>query len=193
MTPPALAALFAIALVLVIGGFVVLSSYNAVVALRQRIDKAWSNIGVVLKQRHDQLPNLVAAVRDLMTYERDVLIGVTEARAAYTPSAPIPEQAATSEATSAAIRTLLGVVERYPDIKAAANVADLQNEIERLEAMIADRRELYNDQVYRYNTRIGQVPGALLAPLFDWRPRAFFATEPGDAARPDTDLRSNAS
>ena len=101
-----------------------------------------------------------------MQYERDVLTRVTEARAAYAPSAPIPDQAATSEATTAAVRSLFAVVERYPDIKAAANVQDLQDEIERLEGMIADRRELYNDQVYRYNTRIGQVPGVILAPVF---------------------------
>jgi len=114
----------------------------------------------------------------------------SEKLAAYTPSAPIPDQAATSEATSAAVRSLFAVVERYPDIKAGANVQDLQDEIERLEGMIADRRELYNDQVYRYNTRITQVPGALLAPLFGWRPRDFFAVDAADAVRPDTDLRS---
>jgi LemA protein len=190
MSAPDAAAIFAVAVVIGVGGFIVLSSYNAVVALRQRIDKAWANIGVVLKQRHDQLPNLVTAVRGLMTYERDVLTRVTEARSAYAPSAPIHDQAAVSEATSAAVRSLFAVVERYPDIKAGANVQDLQDEIERLEGMIADRRELYNDQVYRYNTRITQVPGALLAPLFGWRPREFFAVDPTDAIRPDTDLRS---
>jgi len=190
MSAPDAAAIFAVAVVIGVGGFIVLSSYNAVVALRQRIDKAWANIGVVLKQRHDQLPNLVTAVRGLMTYERDVLTRVTEARSAYAPSAPIHDQAAVSEATSAAVRSLFAVVERYPDIKAGTNVQDLQDEIERLEGMIADRRELYNDQVYRYNTRISQVPGALLAPLFGWRPREFFAVDPADAIRPDTDLRS---
>jgi len=190
VTPPDVAAIFAVVLVIGVAGFIVLSSYNAVVALRQRIDKAWSNIGVVLRQRHDQLPNLVAAVRGLMTYERDVLTRVTEARAAYAPDAPIPDQAETSEATTAAVRTLFAVVERYPDIKSAANVADLQDEIERLESMIADRRELYNDQVYRYNTRISQVPGAILAPIFGWKPREFFAADPADAIRPETDLRS---
>ena len=190
MTPPDIAAIFAVVLVVGVAGFIVLSSYNAVVALRQRIDKAWSNIGVVLRQRHDQLPNLVAAVRGLMTYERDVLTRVTEARAAYAPDAPIPDQAETSEATTAAVRTLFAVVERYPDIKSAANVADLQDEIERLESMIADRRELYNDQVYRYNTRISQVPGAIIAPIFGWKPREFFAADPADAIRPETDLRS---
>ena len=190
MTPPDIAAIFAVVVVVGVVGFIALSSYNAVVALRQRIDKAWANIDVVLKQRYDQLPNLVAAVRGLMAFEREVLVRVTEARSAYTPSAPVHDQAATSEATSAAIRSLFAVVERYPDIKAGANVLDLQDEIERLEGMIADRRELYNDQVYRYNTRITQVPGALLAPLFGWRPREFFAAQPGDTARPDTDLRS---
>ena len=190
MSAPDVAAIFAVVLLVGVGGFIVLSSYNAVVALRQRIDKAWSNIGVVLRQRHDQLPNLVAAVRDLMAFERDVLTCVTEARAAYTPSAPIHDQAVTSEATSAAVRSLFAVVERYPDIKAGTNVQDLQDEIERLEGMIADRRELYNDQVYRYNTRITQVPGALLAPLFGWRPREFFAADPADSVRPDADLRS---
>ncbi len=188
MSLPDLAAIFAVTVVALIVCYIVLMSYNAVVALRQRIDKAWANIGVVLKQRHDQLPNLVAAVRGLMEYERDVLTRVTQARAAYTPTAPIPDQAATSEATTAAVRSLFAVVERYPDIKAASNVQDLQDEIERLEGMIADRRELYNDQVYRYNTRIGQVPGALLAPIFGWKPREFFAADPADAVRPDTDL-----
>jgi LemA protein len=191
VSAPEGAAIFAVALLVVIVGFIVLTSYNAVVALRQRIDKAWSNVDVVLKQRHDQLPNLIAAVRGLMDFERDVLTRVTEARSAYTPSAPIRDQAVTSEETTAAVRSLFAVVERYPDIKAAANVADLQEEIERLEGMIADRRELYNDQVYRYNTRIAQVPGALLAPLFDWRPREFFAADPADFARPDVALPSS--
>ena len=189
MTPPALAALFAVVLVLAVAGFIGVSSYNAVVALRQRIDKAWANIDVALKQRHDQLPNLVAAVRGVMAFEQEVLGDVTRARAAYSPTAPIQDQAIVSEATTSAVRSLFAVVENYPELKSHANVADLQEEIERLEAMLADRRELYNDQVYRYNTRIGQVPAVALAPLFGWRPRAFFAAEPGETANPNTYLR----
>ena len=93
MNAASYAAVFAIGVVVIVAGYIVLASYNAVMALRQRIDKAWSNIGVVLQQRHDQLPNLVAAVRGLMAYEQDVLTEVTRARAAYTPTAPIPAQA----------------------------------------------------------------------------------------------------
>ena len=190
MTLPELAAVFSVALVAVVVGFVLLTTYNSVVALRQRIDKAWSNIDVALKQRHDQLPNLVSAVRDLMAFERDVLTEVTLARAAYSPTAPIPDQAVVSEATSSAVRSLFAVVERYPDLKSQANVTDLQAEIERLESMIADRRELYNDQVYRYNTRIAQVPGVAIAPVFSWHAREFFAATPEEAIPPDTTLAS---
>jgi LemA protein len=193
VSPPEYAASFAVGLVVLIVGFMVVSTYNAVVALRQRIDKAWANIDVVLKQRHDQLPALVSAVRGLMAFEQDVLIDVTRARAAYAPSEPIPAQAGVSERTSTALRTLFATVERYPEIKSAANVTDLQESIERLEGMIADRRELYNDQVYRYNTRITQVPANTLAWFLQWGPREFFVAEPGDTARPDTSLDRAAS
>lgn len=190
MSPTGLAALFAVAVVAIIVGFLVLTTYNAVVALRLRIDKAWANIDVALKQRHDQLPNLVQAVRGVMAWERDVLTEVTAARAAYTRSAPIPEQAATSEATSAAIRSLFAVVEQYPEVRSATNVLDLQDEIERLEDAIADRRELYNDQVYRYNARIAQVPAVLLAGLFGWQARPFFEAHPVERVRPDAQIAS---
>ncbi len=178
MNLPGMAAAFALGLVLAIVLFVVIATWNDVVALQRRIDKAWANIEVALQQRHDQLPNLVEAVRGLMTFERDVLTAVTAARAGFSPAAPIPDQAATSAATTRAVRTLFATVERYPEVRAAANVLALQAEIERLESMIADRRELYNDQVYRYGTRIGQVPGMWLAGLFGWTARPFFDAAP---------------
>ena len=192
MTPISMAALFAVGLALLVVVFLVLATYNAIVDLRLRIDKAWSNIDVALKQRFDQLPNLVEAVRGVMSWEKDVLTDVAAARAAYSPSAPIPEQAATSAVTSEAVRSLFAVVERYPEVRSATNVLALQDEIERLEGMIADRRELYNDQVYRYNTRIAQVPAVLLAGLFGWRARPFFEAPDEDRRRPDANLSADA-
>jgi LemA protein len=189
MSPGEVVAIFAVALVALVVGFLILETYNAVVALRLRIDKAWANIDVALKQRHDMLPSLVAAVRDLMQFEQDVLVEVTRARAAYSPSEPIPAQAAVSEATTSALRSLFAVVEQYPNVQSHRNVLDLQDEIERIEGMIADRRELYNDQVFQYNTRIAQIPALLLAPIFRWRPREFFEATPEETARPDTELR----
>jgi LemA protein len=188
MTPATYAAAFAVGLVIAIVVFLAITSYNAVMALRQRIDKAWANIDVLLKQRYDQLPALVAAVRGLLAFEQGVLTEVARARAAYSPTEPIPEQAVHAEETSRAVRSLFAVVEAYPQVRSDANVLDLQNEIERLEGMIADRRELYNDQVYRYNARISTLPTLLLAPLFGWRQRQFFAAEPVETVRPATEL-----
>jgi LemA protein len=190
MTPASVAATFAVVVVLIVVAFLVLATYNAVVDLRLRIDKAWSNIDVALKQRFDQLPNLVEAVRGVMAWGQDVLTEVAAARAAYSPADAIPEQAATSAATTAAVRSLFAVVERYPEVKSAANVMALQEEIERLESMIADRRELYNDQVYRYNARIAQFPAVMLALLLGWKSRPFFEASEADRARPEATLES---
>ena len=105
VTLPGIVAIGSVVLVIGLAAFVGLSNYNAVIALQQRADKAWSNIDVALKQRHDMLPNLVDAVRGLMAFEQQVLTEVTLARAAYSPTDPIPTQAATSALTTAAVRS----------------------------------------------------------------------------------------
>jgi LemA protein len=189
MNPSVAAALFAVGLVGIVSGFVVVTTYNAVVALRNRIRKAWANIDVALKQRHDMLPGLVDAVRGIMAFEQDVFEDIARARAAYAATDPIPRQAAVSEATTSAVRGLFAVVEAYPELKSAGNVQVLQAEIARIEDVIADRRELYNDQVFRYNTRIAQVPTALFAGLFGWLPEPFFAADEAERARPEVDIR----
>jgi LemA protein len=190
VSPLGAAAAFSLLLVVVVVAFLAFTTFNSVVTLRQRIRKAWSNVDVALKQRHDELPNLVDAVKDLMAYEQATLTRVTALRAAYSPEASVPAQATTSEATSAAVRSLFAVVERYPEIRSQSNVLALQAEIERLEAVIASRRELYNDSVYRYNTRIGQSPANLLAFVFGWAPEPFFKTTEAVTAPPAVDLMS---
>lgn len=189
MSPLTGAALFAVVLVALVLLFLLVTTYNAVVALRTRIDKAWSNVEVALKQRYDQLAQLVAAVRDVMAFEQAVLGEVARQRARYAPQAPIAEQGAVSAATSQAVRSLLAVVESYPQVRSQENVLRLQGEIERLEQQIADRRELYNDQVYRYNATIAQVPAVVLARLLGWMPRTFFDAEPAADQRPSVELR----
>ena len=189
MNPSSAAALFAVGLVVIVVGFVVLTTYNAVVALRNRLHKAWANIDVALKQRHDMLPSLVDAVRGIMAFEQDVFEEIARARAAYVSTDPIPRQAEVSEATTSAVRSLFAVVEAYPELKSAGNVQVLQEQIARLEDIIADRRELYNDQVFRYNTRIAQVPTTLFAGVFGWAPEPFFAADEAERARPEVDVR----
>ena len=182
------AAMFAILVLVVTIVVFLVTTYNAVVAMGQRIDKAWANIDVILKQRHDELPRLVEAVRGLMGFERDVLEEVTALRAGYRPDDPIDRQGAVAAATTTGVKHLLAVVEAYPDIKSHQNVLALQLEIARLEDMLADRRELYNDMVYRFNARIRTLPAVLIASLFGWRPRPFFQTDDLERERPDASL-----
>ncbi len=188
MSPLAGAALFAVVLAVGVLLFLGVATYNGVVALRTRIDRAWGNVEVALKQRYDQLAELVAAVRDVMAFERQVLEEVARQRARYAPEAPVAEQAAVSGATSQAVRSLLAVVENYPQLRSQDNVLRLQGEIQRLEQQIADRRELYNNQVYRYNATIAQVPAVALAGLLGWKPRAFFDAAPAADEAPSVDL-----
>lgn len=185
----ALIVLFAAVLALVLLAVVVLTTYNAVVALQRRVDKAWANVDVLLKQRWDELPNLVAAVRGMMAYEQSVLEEVTRLRSAYSPSQALPRQAAVAAETSGAVRSLLAVMERYPDLKAESNVMALQQEIERLENLIAQRREFYNDSVFLYNARIRQMPAVLFAGSFGWTDREFFQAEPDETGRPSVETR----
>jgi LemA protein len=181
---------FAVALVIVATLVValVITTWNTVVALRKRSERAWANVDVALKQRHDELPAVVAAVRGQLGFEQQVLEEVTRLRAAYQPQAPLPDQAATSDATSRALRSLFAVVERYPDLRSNQNVMALQEEIERLETLIARRRELYNEQVYQHNVTITQVPAVFLAGIFGWRPLPSFAAEAPERARPEVGI-----
>ena len=190
MNPSAAAALFALVVFAVVVGFLFVTTYNAIVAAKLRIAKAWANIDVSLKQRYNELPNLVEAVRGVMQFEQDTFERVARLRAAYSDSEPIPRQAATSEATSEAIRSLFAVVENYPALRSAENVRALQEEISRLENVIADRRELYNDQVFRYNTRIAQVPASIVAGPMGWTPAPFFKADDDERARPSVELNT---
>jgi LemA protein len=183
MSAPTAVGLALLLAVLAIG--VVVITYNAVVSMRRRLEAAWANIDVALKQRWDTLPNLVAAVRGQVGFERQVLDEVTRLRAAYAPRAPLVEQASVAAETTAAVRSLFAVVEAYPELRSQENVRALQEEIERLETVIAQRRELFNAQVLRYNTAIGQLPGVLLAGTFGWRPVPFFDIDPTERARPE--------
>lgn len=185
-----LAVLVAVVLGLVLLVFLIVITYNNVVALQRRCQRAWANIDVALKQRHDQLPNLVSAVRGVMAFEEQVLEEVTEARARYQPEASIHDQAVVSEQTSTAVRSLFAVVEDYPDLKSHQNVMALQEEIERLETVIARRRELFNNQVYQYNSTILQVPATFMRPLFGWKTVDSFSVDDEERERPDAKIYS---
>src|ERR1700758_1085070 len=137
--------------------------YNELVRLRNDNDRAWANIDVLLKQRHDEIPNLVATVKGYMQHERQTLEAVTQARAASMSAASVGQKAQADLMMTGALRGLFAVAENYPELKANENFLKLQNRISELEERIADRREFFNDDVNTYNTRIAQLPEVFLA------------------------------
>lgn len=154
-------------LILMVGYCVVL--YNNLVALKHRVAKAWSNIDVALKQRHDELPKLVATCREYMRHEEETLTRVISARnsvSAARESHNIPSLGAAETLLRNSLGRLFAVAEEYPDLKANDSFQHIQARITGLENTIADRRELYNDVVNQNNTRIEQVPDVFIARFF---------------------------
>ena len=149
--------------------------FNRLIALKNDIDKAWANIDIMLKQRHDEIPNLVETVKGYMQHERQTLLSVTEARAAAMNAATIGQKAQADLLVTGALRGLFAVAENYPDLKANQNFLKLQNRISELEERIADRREFFNDDVNTYNTRIRQIPDVFLASMMNLKPRDMFS------------------
>lgn len=161
---------------LVVVGFAIYAIviYNELVRLRNDNDRAWANIDVLLKQRHDEIPNLVETVKGYMQHERQTLVALTEARAASMNAATVGQKAQADLLVTGALRGLFAVAEDYPDLKANQNFLKLQNRISELEERIADRREFFNDDVNTYNTRIKQIPDLFLANMIGLKPRDMF-------------------
>jgi LemA protein len=148
--------------------------YNELVRLRNENDRAWANIDVLLKQRHDEIPNLVETAKGYMQHERQTLEAVTRARAISMNASTIGQKAQADMLTTGALRGLFAVAENYPQLQANESFLRLQNRISELEEKIADRREFFNDDVNTYNTRIGEFPEVFLAILMNLKPRQLF-------------------
>lgn len=156
--------------------------YNTLVRLSNNIDKAWSNIDVILKQRHDELPKLVKVCNSYMTHERETMERVTTARSVYGRSTTIDEKARAENQLTEALGRLFAVAEQYPDLKANEEFLNVQRRISALENTIADRREFYNDSVNLYNIRIEQIPALWVAQQTGYRARPLLTVAESDRA-----------
>ncbi|MBS3125295.1 LemA family protein [Candidatus Woesearchaeota archaeon] len=156
-----LLAIFVLLVVIIVGWYI--GTYNAFIALKADIPKALGNIDVLLKQRSDELPKLVASVKGYMKHEKGTLEELTKARTAWMKAGSLPAKAEASDRISAALKTIFAVAENYPQLRASENFQHLQGRISGLENEIADRREFYNDSVTTYNVRIRQFPANIVA------------------------------
>jgi LemA protein len=150
--------------------------YNGLVALRQRVNQAFSDIDVQTKQRHDLIPNLVETVKGYAAHERGTLEAVVQARnaAVTAQSGGVAAQAAAENVLSGALRQLFALSEAYPDLKANQNFQQLQAELSDIENKIAAARRFFNNAVQEYNTGIQQFPAVLMAGALGFTQKEFF-------------------
>ncbi len=165
--------------------------YNGLVDLKHAVTKNWSNIDVLLKQRHDELPKLVEVCRQYMGFEKETLERVIAARAAVSNARDARDVTQLGPAEAALRRglgTLFAVAENYPELKANEQFKHLRERISALENAVADRRELYNDSVNANNVRIEQFPEVIVARLFSFGAQPLLSFSANETQ--DIDLRS---
>lgn len=156
--------------------------FNALVRLKNNIRKSWANIDVLLKQRSDEVPNLIATVKGYMVHERSTFEALTKARSDVLQASTLSKKAAADTVISEALKTIFAVAENYPNLKANENFLKLQLRITTLENSLADRREFYNDSVTLYNTRIHSIPDLLVARMLHYVDEQWFKASEEDKA-----------
>jgi len=160
--------------------------YNSLVGLRNCIRESWSNIDTELKRRYDLIPNLVAAVKGYAAHEKDVLDRVTQLRTRCVASNGAPqEQAVDENELVSALKQMMIVIEKYPDLKADQHFLKLQKELINTEDRIQAARRFFNGNVRDYRNKCETFPSALVASTLGFKPEGFFDVPPAVGEVPD--------
>jgi LemA protein len=173
-------------LVIIFVGYFI-SIYNSLIRLKNNIQKAWSNIDVLLKQRHDELTKLINTVKGYMKYEEKVLTQITQARTAFLDAKSVQDKAKADNIMTSALKSLFAVAENYPDLKANQSFIQFQQRVSGLENQIADRREFYNDSVNTFNIRIEQIPHVFIARMLGYTRKELFKVD--EAGKADVEVQ----
>ncbi len=172
--------------ILLVVAIYVISLYNHLVSLKHGVSKAWANIDVLLKQRHDELPKLVEVCKQYKQFEQETLQRVIAARSQVQSAREMQDMEALGKAEGAlrmGLGNIFAVAEAYPELKTNEQFMQLQTRISSLESGIADRRELYNDAVNINNVGVEQFPAAVVAGMFNFTTKqllVFSAEEKAD-------------
>ena len=181
--------LIAVAAVVLLPIVYVVLTFNTLVALRNHIRDAWSNIDTELKRRYDLIPNLVATVKGYAAHEKEIFERVTELRAQCMANRGNPAQLAAGEnLLVAALQKLLVVVENYPQLKADRNFLELQKELTNTENRIQAARRFYNGNIRDYRNKCETFPSSIIAGAFGFESQDYFQVHPSVREVPDADF-----
>ena len=163
--------------------------YNNLISLKENIKKSWSNIDVILKQRHDEIPKLISVCESYTQFEKGILDRLMKAREKYFGAKGVSKKAAASSEVTAALGGLFAIAENYPELKSNEHFMNLQNRISHMEETLADRREFYNDSTNNYNIRIQQIPDVLVAGFLNYQKEELFQVSDQDKQDVKIDIK----
>ena len=155
----------------------VISTYNTLIKLRNRVKDQWAQIEVQLKRRFDLIPNIVETVKGYAKHESDTLKGVIEARNKFTVAGTKEDEMKANNELTGAIRQLFALSESYPELKADTSFLKLQSNLEETEDKISSARQFYNDTVLSLNNKVELFPSNLVAKIFGFKKEASFEAE----------------
>jgi LemA protein len=162
----------------------VIAKYNGLVKLTNNINNAFADVDVQMKLRFDLIENLVNTVKWYASHEKETLENLTQARTQFLSAGSQDDKLQADNMLSGALKSLFAVSENYPDLKANQNFLQLQNELSDIENKIAAARRYFNSSINEYNSSIQSFPTNLIAGLFGFKYREFFATAEAEKAVP---------
>ncbi|MFC6268968.1 LemA family protein [Frigoriflavimonas asaccharolytica] len=149
-----------------------ISAYNRLVMLKNNVAKSFGNIDIILKQRADEIPDLIKVVKESMHFEESMLTKLTELRTQFLKSNSPEEKVALSNDLQNQIKSIFAVAENYPDLKSNQSLQLLQSRVSQIEDAIADRREFYNESVNMYNIGIAEFPDLIVAKVINYQAKS---------------------
>jgi LemA protein len=151
-----------------------ITGYNGLIVLKNSIEKAWSNIDVLLKQRFDEIPNIVETAKGYMKHEKGTFLEITQARTAFSAASTVDAKAKASSMLNKALMGFYAIAENYPKLKADKSFMHLQERISAIESDIANRRESYNGVANDFNIKISQFPSMIIAGFMKLKSKELF-------------------
>jgi len=171
-----------LAIVAVIASYII-SVYNSLKTIENRVENAWSQIDVQLQRRFDLIPNFVETVKGYMNHESETFTKIAELRTSWANAQNVADKANIDNQLSGALKTIMAVSENYPELKANQNFSNLSEELRNTENKISFSRQFYNDTVTKYNDKIELFPSNLIANMFGFKEKDLFKAESEEARK----------
>ena len=172
--------IFAIIVVIVV---YLISVYNSVKSIGNRVGNAWSQIDVQLQRRFDLIPNFVETVKGYMNHESETFAKIAELRTSWANTNSVSEKANIDNQLSSALKTIMAVSENYPDLKSNQNFSELSEELRNTENKISFSRQFYNDTVTKFNTKLELFPSNIIAGIFNFKQKDLFEVDNAEARK----------